>query len=475
VLLFAPVVASADPLVNPYQFQLQVAPGNDAALKAGADLSAQFSALQTTVQMAVEANPNLVRSDPLALGAQATARRESLGFDAAWTGSGAARLDLAVADKLDQAWTAPALAPSGAHQIDTDELTAKLELSLALLSAVEVDLGGASQQRTVQDLNVAQATGPDTLRQFATASQTANAGLKWRLASWLHLGAGGRVEVADAEWRGPSTTGGSTSAGVTYAYVEPSVDGAVTLPGKGKLDLSLARAVSPIDAGAFSAFAAIEDRAGDARFGPNREWRYRLSLDETLDAVKLSAAVTEARIESATEFGPVGSGLQAPVSVTGGQRQQLDLNLSAPLAKVGLPSMTLTTSGTWRDSRVRDPFTGESRRASAESPQEAKVALVQSLGRLNTRWGLEGRFGGDQRLFQMAEVSRVGAADSLGGFVEYSPGAFALRLQVDGLYGAERETTDLFYAGDRATGYVERVDHRFDDGQAVRLVLKKSL
>ena len=470
----AQAVAPAAPIASPYQFDLQVHPQDGAGLRAGADLKAQFPTLQTSLQLAVEANPNLLRNDPLAQSTPAGASRESLGLDAAWSGGGLARLNLTVLDKLDQSWAAPTLATVGGHQIDADELSARLNLSLSPLKAVDFTLGGGAQQRTVLDTAVASAS-PTVQTQFLSTAQTADAGLKWRLTPWFDLDAGGKVEAADAVWRGPSTSGGPTGAGLVYAYVEPSLSGVVTLPGRGKLGLSFERAVQPLDAGAFSAFAATEDRAAAARFGPNREWRYRLSIDQTVAAVKLTAAVTQARIESATELGPVGAGLQAPVSVAGGQRQEVDLALSTPLAALGLPSITLNSSGTWRNSRLRDPFTGELRRASAESPDVAKVGIVQSLSGLRTRWGLEGRFGGDQSLYQMSQVSRLSVADSVGAFVEYNPGAFALRLQVDGLYGGERQTTDLYYAGPRANGYVDHVDHRVDDGQAVRLVLKKSL
>ena len=60
-------------------------------------------------------------------------------------------------------------------------------------------------------------------------------------------------------------------------------------------------------------------------------------------------------------------------------------------------------------------------------------------------------------------------------FVEYRPPAFALRLQVDGLAGADREYYDTYYDGTRASGRVVRTDQRTDGGPAFSLVLKKAL
>ncbi len=470
-----PVAAIAAPAADPYQFALQVAPGDGAAIKADADLSAQFPKIETTLRLGVEADPNLLRTDPLALAPAAGASRESLGLNAAWTAVAGAKLDLSLDDRLGQTWSPLSLFETSAHQITTDERSASIGLQLSPLKNLDLNLTGAAAHNTVFDTVVADTVVPQGQSLLSTATQSASAGVKWRLTGWFSLDAQGKMETTNAQWRG-ALSSGVAGASLGYAYFEPSVTGAFSTPGQGKLGLTFERAVSPLDAGAFSTFAAAEDRAPDARFGPNREWRYRLSFEQKLaGTVRLSAAVTQARIESATELGPVGAGLQAPISVTGGTRQQLDLALSAPLTSLGLPSLTLTGTGAWRDSQVRDPFTGELRRASAEAPQTATIGLVQSLGGLGARWGLEGHFGGDQSLYQMSQVTNVSVTDSLGGFIEYGPGPFAVRLQIDGLYGGDRTSTDLYYSGVRGASYIDRTDHRTDSGQAVRLVLHKTL
>ena len=483
ILLCAPLVcalssaaAFAAQTAEPYQFDLQVAPGDGDAIKAGADLSAQFPKIETTLRLAVEADPNLLRADPLVQAAPAGASRESLGLNAAWTAATGARLDLSLTDRLGQTWSPLSLFETSAHQVTTDERSASVGLRLSPLKSVDLSLTGAAAQNTVFDTVVAETSAPEAQSLLSTATQSASAGVKWRLTGWFSLDAQGKMETTNAMWRGAAASGGPTAASLGYAYFEPSVTGILDTPGQGKLGLTFEHAVSPLDAGAFSTFAAVEDRAADARFGPNREWRYRLRFDQKLaGAVKLSAAVTQGHIESATELGPIGPGLQAPVSVAGGERQELNLALSAPLTSFGLPSLTLTGTSDWRDSQVRDPFTGELRRASAEAAQTATVGLVQSLSSLGARWGLEGHFGGDQSLYQMSQVTNVSVADSVGGFIEYGPGPFAVRLQVDGLYGGDRTSTDLYYSGVRGVGYVDRTDHRTDSGQAIRLMLRKAL
>jgi hypothetical protein len=325
-------------------------------------------------------------------------------------------------------------------------------------------------------LDVAGGLGVQAHSALSSASQSARAGLKWRMTSWFSLDAGGRIGKTSVDWRGAPAGGASAGANLAYATFEPSLTGTLTTPDKGSISFSFEHAVSPIDPGAFASFAAVEDRAPTARLTPNREWRYRLSLQQTLAGqLQLSAALTEAHIDSATELGPVGAGLQAPISTGGGERQALDVSLSTPLTAIGLPSLTLKGVGAWRDSQVRDPFTGEWRRASAESPHAATLGLVQATAAGHAHWGLEGRFGGEQSIYQMSQVTTISVADSLGGFIEYEPGAFAVRLQVDGLYGGGRTASDQYYAGPRANSYVDRVDRHTEDGQAVRLILSKAL
>lgn len=471
VLSAAAGPASADS----YPIEFKVGSGADAAFMADADLQGRFRELETGLRLALEARPNVAGVDPLAPVTPGLFSRESLGFSAAWSPAGPARLDLSVKDDLAQTWSYLSPIVVGAHQINTDSRDASLGVTFKPLAEVDLSLVGASAQTSVQDALVGQIV-PRTPSLFTTATQSATAGLQWRPFSWLNFDVKGRMEASAAQWRGGGAAASVADASVNYAYVEPALTGAVTMPWDAALDLIFERAVSPMNAQLFSTFAAVADRSAGARFGPDREWRYRLQFKQKLaGGARLDATLTQARIENATELGPVGGGLQAPMSVSGGDRQAVEVTLSAPLTMLGLPSLTLQGAGAWRSAQVRDPFTGVLRQPSAEVPRAASLGLVQALADRRARWGVEGRFGGGQDLYQMSQVTQVEVADSIAGFVEYVPGPFALRLQVDGLYGGDRSYTDFFYSAPRGTGYVDRIDHRSDSGQAVRLILRKSL
>lgn len=478
-LVLSPAAGSPAAAADSYPIEFKVGSGDDAALMADADLHGRFREVETGLRLALEARPNVAGGDPLAPATQGLFSRESLGFSAAWSPADRTRFDLSVGDDLGQTWSYLSPLVVGVRQINTDSRTASLGVTFKPSAVVDLNLVGASAQNSVQDALAGQGAGqvvPRTPSLFITTTQSATAGLRWRPFTWLDFDAKGRVEASAAQWRGGGSAAGVADASLNYADVEPALTGAVTMPWNGALGLTFEHAVSPVNAQLFSTFAAVTDRSAGVRFGPDREWRYRLQFKQKLaGGASLSATLTQARIENATELGPVGGGLQAPMSVSGGDRQAVEVTLSAPLAILGLPSLTLQGAGAWRGSQVRDPFTGDLRQASAETPRAASLGLVQALAGRRARWGVEGRFGGGQALYQMSQVTQIQVADSVGGFVEYVPGPFALRLQVDGLYGGDRSYTDFLYSAPRGTGSVDRIDHRSDSGQAVRLILRKSL
>ena len=460
--------------IDPALLDLKIVPGAGAAVQADANLNAAFSDLQSSLHVTMGADPKL-SNDPFQPLAAPTATREVVGLDTAWAAPMLGRLNLSLSDAFDQSWRGAALGLTDLHQINTEDRGVSTGLRMKPLRAVELSLTASVAQRSVLDVASIQAAIPEPHSQFSTTSENLSGGVKWRPLSMFSLEAGGTLETVGAAWRGAPAGTVMTGSRVAYTDFQPRLAGALDLPRGGRLGLTFEHAVAPLDTGAFAAFAAVEDRASAARIGPNREWRYQLHLDQKLAGdLQFSASLLQARIESATELGPAGPDLQAPISVAGGERQEADVSLSAPLTLFGLPAFTLNGMGAWRSSQVRDPFTGELRRASAETPQNAILGLTQWLGH-GASWGLEGRFGGDQSLYQMSQVTNVAVADSLGGFVEYAPGPVALRLQIDGLYGGERTSTNFYYAGARSSAALDRIDRHTDDGQAVRLILSKAL
>ncbi|MBV9511648.1 MAG: hypothetical protein JO303_15350, partial [Caulobacteraceae bacterium] len=303
----APAPALAALAVNPCQSELNLSPNASGAV--GADAAVCSALAQTHFKLTVEAHPAAAPGDPLTPASNAFTSAETASFDTLWGDASGAHIALTAADKLGQ--ITDLLTPVQAtadHQVNTDERSASLALALPTWKALNLTLTGAQNERTVDDVTLSE-TVAKTQTLFDITSQSAGSDLKWTLPGGMVLDAKGRLEAANVSWRGAAG-----EAAMGYGGFEPSLNASAPVPGGGKLGLTFEEAVSPIDTGALAAFAAAPGRAADARFGPNREWRYRLDFNQPLaEGVTLTAALIKAQLESTTELGPVADGVQAPM------------------------------------------------------------------------------------------------------------------------------------------------------------------
>ncbi len=405
-----------------------------------------------------------------AQGQQTPWRKLGLDVDAAWAASPRTRFELGAGHSLEVQSVLP-IGAGSTVQNDHDETFAKLKMNVDMDHGLRVDLSGRA--REVDDA-VNDAEGFGDAMQVHTSETGGTGALHWTASKRLSFDAEANLDYTDLDWRNLSQTH------QTYASAEPKVNAVVTPWSGGKWVLSYGRAVTPVDLGAFVNVAASLQRAGESGaltdLEPNREWRTQARFSQALPgAGTVSFGVTQAKLESETELTRNIAGADLPGVVTGGSRQQVDVSLAVPLSLVGLDGLSVETGGAVRRSDIVDPVTGSPRRLSGEAPYDAHVALAQDLKPLSLRVGVQANAQGAQVSYTPEEVSTAAQAQSLGMFVEYRPQAFALRLQVDGVAGAERAYSDTYYDGTRASGRILRTDQRMDGGPAFSLVLKRAL
>jgi hypothetical protein len=155
-----------------------------------------------------------------------------------------------------------------------------------------------------------------------------------------------------------------------------------------------------------------------------------------------------------------------PASISGGTRQQFDANLSMPLSGIGLPDTTLSSHVTMRQSRIRDPLTGQSRRVSGEVPRNAGVKLTHKDHKHHLEWGVTGNLGTAQNFYQPAQMTALRTDSGVGAFVTYKPGKYVVSLNADGLLGGTRSQADTFYNGTRL-GNIETINRTSDSSPLV--------
>ena len=321
---------------------------------------------------------------------------------------------------------------------------------------------GISQSQSITAQDNQPVTGIRQSNTVTADDRQIYANADWAPVPALTLSAGAKSEEMRVSSHG---TGESADQ---YRYAEPSVS-ATAQPWSGaQVKLSGEDAVSPVNPYDFAALAQAAGPDSDLHVAPNREWRNQASVRQTFGVGSLTATVTQARVESATELGLTANGATAPLSISGGARQQLDASLSIPLSGIGLPDTTISSQATLRQSQIRDPVTGETRRLSGEMPRQAGVKLVHKDDARNLEWGVTGTLATEQTFYQPAQVTALRTGSGVGAFVTYNPGKYIVSLNANGLIGGARSQTSDIYLGNR-TGNIEATTHTADSRPLVSL------
>jgi hypothetical protein len=365
-----------------------------------------------------------------------------------------------------------AVLATGAARADILEQSRQASLtgSIAPTSIVKLQFGTTLNQATQTDARL-DLNGELSRSQLSTNTQNSSAEATVTPVRGLTLGGGADFETVSAQWEG----GGAPGDAGTYSYVEPKVHAGLTPIDGVKLRTSFGEVVKPLNTANFVALAANPGRNSELTVAPEQQWQSQTSLDLKLaQDVAFTAEFTRAQIENVTELVPLEGGGQVPASVASGTRSEFRVNLNSSLAALGLPHTRIVTSGAWRSSRIEDPLTAETRRLSGEIPQQAQIKLVRDFPARDLKLGLTGAIASKQTLYQAAQVTQIDNSGTLGAFVEYSPGPFALQLNMDGLAGGQRSQRDIFYAGSRGTGAITDNIVTTTSGRKVSLSLQRT-
>jgi hypothetical protein len=293
--------------------------------------------------------------------------------------------------------------------------------------------------------------------------------LAWRPFPQLSLHAGQAAQSFAVGWRG------ATEMTSQATYLTPSAVMVLTPWTDATWRLDVEETVTPIDSGQFAAYAQLATSERGSAPQPDRGLRYGLSLDHLLPGgVRLGARANLWRMASVTDLGPVGAG-QAPVSIGGGTRRQIQLNVATPLSALGLSGTTLAGEVNWRNSQVTDPFTGNRRRISGEAPYGAQVRLSGALRAPDLNWTVVAKADGPKSYYQLASVTSLSRSAGLDGSVTYGAGPVRFSVELDNLVGGVRGVTTYNYAGSRADSALAEILRRNDDSRAVRISLRRRM
>lgn len=389
--------------------------------------------------------------------------RAQVGVSATADGPAGSKIAITGQDQISQSVT-PYVAGSTPQTLETQALSGKVTATLPLNPKLDAQLGAAAAQSSTRNASL----GGTDASHLQTGDTQISTGLTYRATPRITVDGGVTVERQDAD------LDGRTADQASFSYVKPKAGVTVTPWNGATVNLGAEHAVEPLNGANYMALANLSDRPQELKIAPDHAWQYRASFNQKVGAATIGAGATQSVSGTATELAPVAGG-QTPASVVMKSRQKVTIAVSLPLEGFGLSDTQLQSKATWQRSLVRDPVTGQYRRASGEAPREASVKLTKDLpGAANTKIGLSGQLATTRNFYQVSQTTEIRTAPRLGAFVSYAPGPVSMNLSVDGLMGGAEQFTDTLYNGSR-NGAVTGINaHKAGDAH-ISFSLKKKM
>lgn len=189
------------------------------------------------------------------------------------------------------------------------------------------------------------------------------------------------------------------------------------------------RQVGQLDFDAFVAQGKLNSAtgvtAGNPDLEPERAWLAEAAIEQRFwGRGALVVTATHAEVQGVVDRGPVFTPtgvFDRPANIGDGTRDTLEVQLTAPLDRLGLPRGLLKGVVTRRWSRVEDPTTLTNRRISGQRPIEWELKLTQDLPARNLTWGVELYGGYQNTLYRFNQTDTYKLDPFLMTYVEWRP------------------------------------------------------
>ncbi len=288
--------------------------------------------------------------------------------------------------------------------------------------------------------------------------------LAWRINPRLTLDGALRVEVSQIS---------QGEIEREFVYPKPRLLLTWTATPADQVRVRLERQVSQLNFSDFAASAALADGrtvAGNTDLRPQRTWTLEAVYERRFwgDGV-LSVTGSLSRFTDALDVVPViaddGRVFGAPGNIGDGEGAVLAIDATVPTDRLRIPGGRLRLRGSWAESEVTDPTTGERRRSSFQTPFAPLVGFTQDIVSWRTNWGVEWRDEVTDTAFRIDEVSQVWVDDYYTLFVEYKPRpSLSLRAQFYAIERFDRRRT--VYDGTRDRDIVRFVEDRLTEPES---------
>jgi hypothetical protein len=208
--------------------------------------------------------------------------------------------------------------------------------------------------------------------------------------------------------------------------------------------------------------------AGNPNLNPEQDWVSEIAVERDFwGAGSLVVTGRHYEITDAEDRAPIfladGSFFDAPANIGDGTKDELQVELTLPLDKVGLKGAQLKGRWLQRWSSVTDPTTHTTREISNLKPTEWEIHFSQPLPRWRANWGVDtsGQVPWRQRVYRSDVIETVKIRPYITPYVEWNPRPdIQLHFEVQDIFGTTLRDTRNQYAGPRDRAGLLYVDDR---------------
>jgi outer membrane receptor protein involved in Fe transport len=306
---------------------------------------------------------------------------------------------------------------------------------------------------------------PAANEQVAETRGDAALGATWTPSPRYTLEAGVRFEDSSVQ------ATGDVREGKSLFYPKPRVVFTWSPDPKDQMRLRAEREVGQLDFGAFSASGSLNAgglHAGNPNALPQQSWTFEAAFERkfwnggdatvTLRHMDITDAVDRIAV-----FDPIaGQFFDEGGNLPHGTENDVVVDLTVPLDRLGLKGAQFKTTETWRSTNVIDPITLTSRSQTQVHPLDAEAHFTQDLPMIKSDFGIDWQGGWTETYYRFAEIDSIHYGTRFNAYFEYKPTpAWRIRIQGINLFSQGIQKTYAYSAGPRNTFPVASlVDYR---------------
>ena len=299
----------------------------------------------------------------------------------------------------------------------------------------------------------------------------------WRMSPELSFEGGVRVERSTIKQIGDNANERS------FTYPKPRLVATWSPTKDDQLRVRVEREVGQLNFRDFS--SSVNQNSGQTNTAsnelrPDKTWVYEAAYEKrfwdgaavvlTLRHDEITDVIDLLTKEIPDPAGPPGATIfvEGPGNIGDGKNDSIALNLTLPLANLGLKGAELKIESSWQESEVTDPTTLETRRISGQRPNDINVNFRQDLPDLNLTFGVGWFSGWSERYYYREELQHLFLRDFFFSFVEWKPDpGFSLRAELNNFdpysFTIERQVFD----GPRSTGSILEIESERRNSQVL--------